>query len=643
MNPTVLVIDDEPHIQQAIRRLLRVDNHTVHLAGDGHRALEILACEEVGVIICDQRMPGLSGAEVLAESVKLRPDAFRIALTGYTDLAAVQASINNGRVNRFLLKPWNDDQLRETVREGMEAYRLVQDHHRLEELTRQQKAKLEAWNQQLAVQVQERTAELEAQNANLVELQEQLEKSLRDTVGVLAGILEAYSPSLGIHAKRVADLSLHLATRLEVPAEERRDIEFAGYLHDLGKISRLHHEDGFAASRSPGARKASPAVRHPDSGYAMLAQVRGFENIAWGVRYQQERYDGSGHPEGLSGDDIPLSARIIAIVNAYDEAVFPASNPTGISREAGLRVLHEGQGKRFDPRLVKAFLAYIEEFAEKPDTDVEVEVSVKQIREGMVLSRDIRNADEVLLLKRNTQLTEELIRRIRALSAVNPFLTRVFIRCTSDQVPPDEESPGHARSVGTPVAAGMVGESSHTSSEEPRSNNSYACDAKRQAGSRDSLADRPGYSCATPKSSDAGRAASIPAPGRIRCLIVDDSRFIRSALTREFHRAGFESAATDNGHEALEWVRQTDFDVAVVDLAMPSMSGSELVDHLAQCRPDLPCIIVTGNATQQDVVRLSRAGNVAGILVKPWDYERLILTVNTAIARFHRKHVQTPA
>ena len=116
MSTAVLIVDDEQHVLQSLKRLLRRDGYAVHLADSGPAALEILAKTEIAVIICDQRMPRMTGAEVLAQAYKICPDTVRITLTGYTDLAAAQTSINEGHVNRFLLKPWDDDHLRSVAR-----------------------------------------------------------------------------------------------------------------------------------------------------------------------------------------------------------------------------------------------------------------------------------------------------------------------------------------------------------------------------------------------------------------------------------------------------------------------------------------------------------------------------------------------
>lgn len=120
---TLLLVDDEPGIRAALTRLLRPDGYRILTAGNGLEALELLAVDPVQVIISDQRMPGMSGTEFLDTVKQLYPDTVRIILSGYTDLAVVTESVNRGAVFKFLTKPWDDEQLREQVRDAFRRYR----------------------------------------------------------------------------------------------------------------------------------------------------------------------------------------------------------------------------------------------------------------------------------------------------------------------------------------------------------------------------------------------------------------------------------------------------------------------------------------------------------------------------------------
>jgi DNA-binding NtrC family response regulator len=120
---TLLIVDDEAHVLSALNRLLRREGYRVLTANSGHEGLELLSTNAVQVIISDQRMPGMSGSEFLNIVKDLYPDTIRIVLSGFADLDAVTDSVNRGAVFKFLTKPWDDDLLREHVRDAFRRYR----------------------------------------------------------------------------------------------------------------------------------------------------------------------------------------------------------------------------------------------------------------------------------------------------------------------------------------------------------------------------------------------------------------------------------------------------------------------------------------------------------------------------------------
>ncbi len=636
---SVLIIDDEEHVLKAIQRLLRRDGYTIHLAENGKAGLDILAAEEIAVIVCDQRMPGMSGSEVLAEAYRLHPDTVRITLTGYTDLNAAQASINEGRVNHFLLKPWDDEHLRSVIRDGVRAYELILENRRLEALTQKQQAELKAWNEKLEQQVKHRTEQLCKQNEFLTKLRQRLEQSLRDTVEVMVGMLEANNPNIAIHSKRVAELARVIGERLSLPEEELNDLEFAARLHDIGRVAKVHSK-----KRAPGAAppKREGLLRHSDSGYAILSHVTGFEAVANAVRHQYEYYDGSGHPEGLENDDIPLAARIIAVTDVYDTAVYSSTYPTRATRGAGRKALLSGHGKRFDPMLVDILLHYIHEEGEGHCADSEVELSPAHLRRGMRLSRPLCKSDEVLLLASGTVLTNEQIEHVRAAANIDPLLNGVFVVCIDETeeaaAPPQPAAPAMPQ----PAAPAMPQPGDPVMPQAPVPGAPPRPATPAVAGPPvQPLAPAP-PDAAPPVTPAPAAPVSPPQVGaamasrkvaKLRVLVVDDVEMLCNALRRELRSAGFDSAATTNGYEALKLARAEHFDLVISDVQMPAMPGKELIRRLGEAIPDLPCIVLTGNAKIDELRELMKAPNVVGALVKPWDKERLITTITAGIEK----------
>lgn len=129
----LLLVDDEPNVLNALGRVLRPDGYQILRAESGEAAIHLLENSKVGVIVSDQRMPGMSGVEFLHCAKQLHPNTVRMVLSGYTDLKSVTDAINEGAVYKFLTKPWEDDQLRASIREAFGHYELRAENTRLAE------------------------------------------------------------------------------------------------------------------------------------------------------------------------------------------------------------------------------------------------------------------------------------------------------------------------------------------------------------------------------------------------------------------------------------------------------------------------------------------------------------------------------
>ena len=164
----LLLVDDEPNIVRALVRILRRDGYQIHTANSGKEGLELLQDHTVGVIISDQRMPEMNGIEFLSQVKELYPDTIRIVLSGYTDLKSVTDAINHGSIYKFLTKPWEDDLLRNNIREAFEQHELVSKNEYLSK-------KLEVTNKELIIANQELLKHVERKsryaNHNMISLQ----------------------------------------------------------------------------------------------------------------------------------------------------------------------------------------------------------------------------------------------------------------------------------------------------------------------------------------------------------------------------------------------------------------------------------------------------------------------------------------
>ena len=165
---SILLVDDEENILRSIQRLL-MDEEDIDIttATSGEEGLKLLpGLVNLGLIVSDQRMPGMTGAQFLEKARSMNPDASRIILTGYADVGAAVDAINKGGAWRYLAKPWNDEELVRVFREGLEHYRIIIENHRLNALVLKQKQELEEWNSSLKQRVLAQTTEIRKKNGN---------------------------------------------------------------------------------------------------------------------------------------------------------------------------------------------------------------------------------------------------------------------------------------------------------------------------------------------------------------------------------------------------------------------------------------------------------------------------------------------
>ena len=183
--------------------------------------------------------------------------------------------------------------------------------------------------------------------------EEQLKQCQTGIMLALNMVLDLKDLKTGLHATRLAEWAVRVAEQLGVGPTELRDIEFASLLHDVGKIGVPD-----AVLQKPGRLtddELTTVRKHPEYGWAILRNVPGFERASLLVLHHHERFDGGGYPAGLKGDEIPLGARIVAAVDAFDAMLSNRSYRRGLPLEVAMTRLEASAGTQFDPRIVTHF------------------------------------------------------------------------------------------------------------------------------------------------------------------------------------------------------------------------------------------------------------------------------------------------
>src|SRR5919112_469283 len=319
----ILIVDDEPANLRLLERLFRRE-YAVVAASSGEEALRLLEQHDVALLITDQRMPGMTGIELLKRVAPLRPQMTRIILTGYTDVGALVEAINCGQVYKYVTKPWSNDELRLTVARAVE-------HHE----TNRSRHELSLTNERLVGRMREMT---------------------RGFVRAIADALEAKDEHVHGHAQRVRSYAAAVGRQMGLDEEALEQLALAAFLHDIGKIGT---PDQILLKPGPLTPEETAQVRqHARRGARMLTGIVGLGGAADAVLYHHEHFDGSGYPEGLSGERIPLLSRIILVADAYDAMTSPRPFREALTHEEAVARLSEGAGTKFDPEIVRAFIQF---------------------------------------------------------------------------------------------------------------------------------------------------------------------------------------------------------------------------------------------------------------------------------------------
>jgi response regulator RpfG family c-di-GMP phosphodiesterase len=396
--PTLLFVDDERNILSALNRLFRPQGYRIFTAEGGPAALQIMERQAIDLVISDMRMPGMDGAQLLAHIAERWPDTTRMLLTGYADIQSTVSAINHGHIYRYISKPWDDNDIKLNVATAIEQKKLVEEKRRLEALTKQQNAELHALNEQLETKVRQRTEQLQHAHQNLID-------SYHASLHVFSGLIELREGRAPGHAKRVAERCAQLARHLQLTEAFTQTLYNAALLHDIGTLgfdSALPQKSFESLTLS----ERSEYIKHPDIAAALLMHMEPLHEAVPIIKAHREHWDGSGYPEGLKDQEIPLGARILCLINDYDKLQLGLLTKQTMTPLHARTFLERNKRRRYDPQLVDAFLALPE-----PDhfPKLGLAVSVLQLREGMVLSRELTTPDGILLLAKGAIINARVI------------------------------------------------------------------------------------------------------------------------------------------------------------------------------------------------------------------------------------------
>lgn len=427
--PRVLLVDDEENILNSLRRLLRGQPYDLVMANGGAQALQLFEEQPFDLVVSDARMPGMDGATLLAEIHKRSPQCMSILLTGYADIQTITTAINEGQIYRYLSKPWNDEELMLAIRQALAFQFAERERERLQQLTQEQNRQLVALNEGLEKRVQARTAELQ-QTADMLDLAyDELRRSYVLSTEVFSLLVNQRLPREKQTNQQIIAIIRAFASDMGMPEDQARDLSMAAALYNIGKLSL------------PDSILVSPADlmhgkdrdlyrRYPAQSESVLMALEPLHDAAKLIRHHQERWDGSGFPDHLRGNDIPLGSRMLKLAVDFVELQCGLVLERRLNRDEALLLIGKYAGRLYDPELIERFThicASVMPDITLGDPLVRA-VDTRQLEPGMVLARNIHADNGMLLLNEGKVLSELLIRKLIAFEGIESASYTLFVR-----------------------------------------------------------------------------------------------------------------------------------------------------------------------------------------------------------------------
>jgi cyclic di-GMP phosphodiesterase len=328
----VLIVDDDRYVREMLRDVFATRGYQCVLATNGREALEVFETAPPPLTVTDVKMPVMDGLQFLKSALVMDPDAVVLVLTGVGDVRTAVDSLTGGAYD-FILKPVNPTDLIHAAQRALEHRQLLIER-------REHQALLE-------LRVAEATRDLEHALGHL-------ESTYRATLEALGSAIDTRDVGTHAHSQRVRGYSLAVARAHGVPQGALRDLEHGVLLHDIGKIGI---PDAILLKPGPLTPTEWKIMRrHPEIGRQLIEKIPFLVGAVPIVYHHHERWDGTGYPLGLTGEAIPLGARIFAVADAFDAMTFDRPYSRAITLEAAREEIRRCTGTHFDPAVVATFL-----------------------------------------------------------------------------------------------------------------------------------------------------------------------------------------------------------------------------------------------------------------------------------------------
>lgn len=332
MKYKILLVDDDIGVINSINRI--VDNYKYELMSTNkpEKALELLKNNNIDILLCDQRMPNVSGLEVIEFAKNTSPATVRMLITGYADIKIIISAINDGKIFCYIEKPWSQKDLLDKIEEAIS-------------WKNEQEIK-EAFQNSLLINTYEWVKLVE-------DLKQKLDKNKRKIILMLLKMIKERDKELYIHSLNTTKYALMLADLIGLSDGQKQDLKSASLIHDIGKITirdRILYKPG-----SLNSDEYKDIKKHSDIGADIIEQIGYNGKVATIIRQHHEHIDGTGYPLGITGDQILIEAKILSVADVFDALTSDRIYRKAMNYEDALSIMKSDIGTHFDSHLLEAF------------------------------------------------------------------------------------------------------------------------------------------------------------------------------------------------------------------------------------------------------------------------------------------------
>ncbi|HUT21171.1 MAG TPA: HD domain-containing phosphohydrolase [Anaerolineae bacterium] len=340
----ILIVDDEPLMTEMIRDHLSFEGFRATTTNDSSEVMDLIEADHYDLMLLDVGMPDPNGLIVLQQVQGEHPFLPVIMLTAFTDADTASQAMRDG-ASDYIVKPYQEAQLVSRIERALERGQLLRERAQAHDLLEQR--------------IAEQTRMLRVQSKQLSVMLDRVLLTYQATVKALEAALDVRDQSAPGHCRRVAKLAVQLGNHMGLRLDDLIALEHGALLHDIGKLGV---PDGVLMKPGPLDEDEWVTMRqHPEIGCEVVGHIDFLQNALPIIRHHHERYDGAGYPDGLAGAQIPLLARIFAVIDAFDAQTHQRPYNTVLDLEQVLAKLQEASGTQFDPAIVDAFVAMIRE------------------------------------------------------------------------------------------------------------------------------------------------------------------------------------------------------------------------------------------------------------------------------------------